>query len=80
MFYLFINHKMNEQIENVDKQEQLLNISMKLLEIYDYINDKDCELHTDDFMYVIMEDIDKIMKNLKDIYYEIYTYRKHQRT
>lgn len=64
--------------EKKDKYIELLNVSSKLMDIYNYFDDEDCKLHYDDFIDFITEDIDKMMETLKDRYYEIYTHRKHQ--
>lgn len=65
--------------QSINKYNELIDISFRLLEIYNYIDDEDCKLHSDDFMHVITAEIEKIMETLKDRYYNLYTYRSHQR-
>lgn len=69
---------MNKE-QNQNKYDELMNISFRLLDIYDYMYDEDCKLHCDDFAHFILEDLEKMMETLKDRYYELYTHRKHQK-
>lgn len=62
-----------------EQHDALFQMSYKLLDFFNYSDDKDCNLHPDDFTYFIMDDIINNMKTLKDRFYKLYTHRKHQR-
>ena len=68
-----------EKGEHKKRYDELLETSYKLLILYNYVDDEDCKLHHDDFMHFITEDLDSMMKSLKDRYYSLYKHRAHQR-
>ena len=57
----------------------LMNLSYTLLDFFDYIEDKDVQTHPDDFGEVLRDEIVIMMKNIKDVYYELHPHRIHQK-
>lgn len=62
-----------------EQTDKLFQISGELLELFNYFDDKDCELHSDDFIATVMDEIVSVMENIKDSYYELNPHRIHQR-
>jgi len=68
----------NKPLTN-DQHVALIRESYDLLYFFGFMNDKDCSIHHDDFAELVAEEIQYMMKNIKNTYYNLYPHREQQR-